>query len=112
MCRNQCSPDVKQEVKEHGIVNASSAFTDISQDQTEAECITALDHVHMVKTEKERLKQIGEPEAEVASCNAHCNTTEDQLFAKVIVSSRPAASRSFSYASSQLGKMAARTEIR
>ena len=81
MCRNQCSPDVKQEVKEHGIVNASSAFTDISQNQTEAECIAALDHVHMVKTEKERLEQIGEPKAEVASCNAHCNTAEDQLFA-------------------------------
>ena len=81
MFGDQCSPDVKQEVKEHGIVNASSAFTDISEDQTETECVATLDHVHMVQTEKERLEQIGEPETEVASCDTHCNTTEDQLFA-------------------------------
>ena len=44
------------------MVEASALFTDITEKQAKAECVDALNHVHMEDAEKNRLEDICCPE--------------------------------------------------
>lgn len=73
------SPEVEQHMQQYRVVDAAAFFTYISQNETGAESINSLHHIHMEGTEQDCLHQVCRPEGQTFFRLAHGDAPENQF---------------------------------